>query len=433
MRWRRALAAGAVAAMAVFSLPAVAATTDTGGYPNADMPCEWFPQASSGPAHTEWCQAFDWGPTPSTVSAGQESVDAPSTISPRGFGYRNCTDYVAVKLGFDSRTVHGNASQWKDQVPAGNVTNYPTVGAVAWWGTERDGGLGHVAVVLAVNPDGSAVIGEYNNFLDGTYDTRTISPHGADAFLHIRDQGLPGGVAWVPPNRPPAPAPATPAATHPAPPPPKPAPPPPAPAAAPAPAPTPAPAAAPAGPDPKALAAGALSGLGASYVAFDPDRVMRPDASRLVEARVSRPDGLAAALNRRLTGSAASPLQSGNLMAATLESPDFRIAATTPARQAVVGTNLAVWQWKVTPLRPGAHVLTLCLSIDVNTPDGPQASPASCILKRPVDVTNVPSFLASAFVGHGTPWLTEGLMGLVVFAALAGVATFFVRRRTGRT
>ncbi|HWD71073.1 MAG TPA: CHAP domain-containing protein [Actinomycetota bacterium] len=443
MRWQRALTAGVVVAMAALSLPAVAATADTGGYPNADMPCEWSPQASSGPAHTEWCQDFDWGPTPSTVSAGQESVDGPSTISPRGFGYRNCTDYVAVKLGFDSRTVHGNASQWKDQVPAVNVTNYPTVGAVAWWDTEVDGGLGHVAVVLAVNPDGSAVAGEYNNFLDGTYDTRTISPHGADAFLHIRDQGVPGGVAWVPPNPPAAPsgAPAAPrpAATHPPPPPPKPTSPAPAaapaptPAPSPSPTPTPRPAPVPAGPDPRVLAAGALSGLGASYVAFDPDRVMRPDASRLVEARVSRPDGLAAALNQHLTGSAASPLRAGNLLAATLESPDFRIAATTPAQQAVVGTNLAVWQWTVTPLRPGAHVLTLCLSIDVDTTDGPQPSPASCILKRPVDVTDVPSFLASAFGGHGTPWLIEGLATLVVLAAVAGVATLFVRRRTRRT
>jgi surface antigen len=422
MRWQRALAAGVVVAMAALSLPAVAATADAGGYPNADMPCEWSPQASSGPPHTKWCQNFDWGPTPSTVSGGQESVDAPSTISPRGFGFRNCTDYVAVKLGFDSRTVHGNASQWKDQIPSANVTNYPTVGAVAWWGTEVDGGLGHVAVVLAINPDGSTAVGEYNNFLDGTYDTRTISPHGADAFLHIHDQAVPGGVAW-PPNRPapPSPAPTTPkpVATHSPPPPPKPT--------------SPAPAPRPTGPDPKVLAAGALSGVGASYVAFDPDRVMRPDVSRLVEARVSRPDGLAAALNQHLAGSAASPLRPGNLLTATLESPDFRIAATTPAQQAVVGTNLAVWQWRVTPLRPGAHVLTLCLSVDVDTPDGPQPSPASCILKRPVDVTNAPSFLATAFVGHGTGWLMEVLAALVVLAALAGVGTYFVRRRTGRT
>jgi surface antigen len=401
--------------MTVFLLTAVAATADTGGYPNADMPCEWSPQASSGPPHTKWCQDFDWGPTASTLSAGQESIDAPSTISPRGFGYRNCTDYVAVKLGFDSRTVHGNASQWKDQIAAANVTNYPTIGAVAWWGTEVDDGLGHVAVVLSLNPDGSAVIGEYNNFLDGTYDTRTIPSHGADAFLHIHDQAAPGGVAWVPGYRPvlasPTPPAPKPAATHPAPPPPKPA--------SPAPAPSPTPAPQPAGPDPKVLAAGALSDLGPSYVSFDPGRVMRPHTSRLVEARVTKPGGLASALK----------LKPGNLMAARLESPDFRIAATTPAQQAVVGTNLAVWQWTVTPLRPGAHVLTLCLSVDVNTPDGPQPSPATCTLKRPVKVTNAPAFLAAGLVGSSSPWMLGGVAALLGLAAVAGAAVSVVRRR----
>ncbi|MEA2535243.1 MAG: hypothetical protein QOJ93_3054 [Actinomycetota bacterium] len=434
MRGRRVLAAGVVATMAAFLLlllPAGAATADTGGYPNADMPCEWSPQASSGSPHTKWCQDFDWGPTPSTVSAGQESVDSPTTISPRGFGYRNCTDYVAVKLGFDSRAVHGNASQWKDQIPPPNVTNYPTIGAVAWWGTEVDDGLGHVAVVLSLNPDGSAVIGEYNNFLDGTYDTRTISSRGADAFLHINDQAAPGGVAWVPGYRPalPTPTPATPkpAATHPPPPPPKPVPPPPAPAPAPAPSPTPVPR--PTGPDPKVLAAGALSGLGASYVSFDPGPVMRPHASRLVEARISQPDALASALNRHLTGSAALPLKPGNLMAARLESPDFRIAATTPSQQAVVGTNLAVWQWTVTPLRPGAHVLTLCLSVDVTTPDGSQTSPAACTLKRPVKVTNAPAFLAAGLMGSNSPRVLGGIAGLLALAAVAGAGVSVVRRR----
>ena len=88
---------------------------------------------------------------------------------------------------------------------------------------------------------------------------------------------------------------------------------------------------------------------------------------------------------------------------------------------------------EILPLRPGAHVLTLCLSIDVDTADGPQPSPPSCILKRPVDVTDAPSFLATALGGHGTPWLIEGFATLAVRAAVAGAATFFVRRRTGRT
>jgi hypothetical protein len=164
-------------------------------------------------------------------------------------------------------------------------------------------------------------------------------------------------------------------------------------------------------------------------VSFDPGPVMRPHASRLVEARVSQPDALASALNRHLTGSAALPLKPGNLMAARLESPDFRIAATTPAQQAVVGTNLAVWQWTVTPLRPGAHVLTLCLSVDVSTPEGPQTSPATCTLKRPVKVTNAPAFLAAGLLGSNSPWVLGGMAGLLALAAVAGAGLSVVRRR----
>ena len=207
---RRTVAGGLtvalLASLLALVLPAVAAQADTGGYADAGMPCEWFPQSSSGPAHTKWCQDFDWGPTPSTLFAGQESIDPPSTISPRGFGYRNCTDYVAVKLGFDSQTVHGNASQWKDQLPPANVTNYPTIGAVAWWGTEVDDGLGHVAVVLSLNPDGSGGRG-VQQLPRRHLRHRTISSRAADAFLHVRDQGAPGGLAWVPGYHPVLPAP----------------------------------------------------------------------------------------------------------------------------------------------------------------------------------------------------------------------------------
>lgn len=399
------------------------------------MPCEWFPQSATGPAHTKWCQGFDWGPVPSTLFAGQESIDAHTTISPRGFGYRNCTDYVAVKLGFDSRTVHGNASQWKDQLPPANVTNYPTIGAVAWWGTEVDDGLGHVAVVLSLNSDGSAVVGEYNNFQDGTYDTRTIPSRGADVFLHIRDQGAPGGAPWVPGYRPSLspPTPATPkppvgpapVVTHAPPPNPTPAPPP-KPTPAPSPTPTPTPSPSPTGPDPRVVAAGTLSSLGAGYISFAPGAVMRPHAAQLVEARVTRASDLATALNQRLAGSVAAPLQPANLMTVTLESPDFHVAATTPAQQAVVGTSFAVWQWTVTPLRPGPGILTLCLSVDLTTPGGHEPSPPACAVRRSVNVTSVPAFLTSGFSGQAGAWT---LGGLVLLVAVAGTAVTVRRRR----
>ncbi|HYR61783.1 MAG TPA: CHAP domain-containing protein [Actinomycetota bacterium] len=425
---RRRLAAAITATVVVWLPVTAAADVDTGGYPNASMPCEWFPQATSGPPHTQWCQDFDWGPTPSTLFAGQESVDTSSTISPRGFGYRNCTDYVAVKLGFDSHTIHGNASQWKDQVPPVNVTNYPTIGSVAWWGKEVDGGLGHVAVVLSLNPDGSALIGEYNNYLDGTYDARTIAPNGADAFLHVKDDALPGGVAFVPGYHPrlPAPSPTAPA-KRPAPP-PAPTPAPPTPVRSPSPTP---PNPSPPAPDPKVLAAGALAGLGPSFVSFEPARVMRPNASRLVEARINRTDQLAAALDQQLAPSRTPPLASGNLMTVTLEGPDFRIAPTTPAGQSVVGSGAAVWQWTVTPLRRGTRVLTLCFSVDVNTADGPQRSSSTCTLKRPVQVTEVPVLASLGLTRASAPWVVG--VALVVVVAAGGTAVVRRRRHTSAT
>lgn len=428
-RARPALGLAVCLTLAVLSWPATpaAAGDDTGGYPNANMPCEWFPQATSGPAHTEWCQAFDWGPNPSEVFAGQETITETTTISPRGFGYRNCTDYVAVKLGFDAATVHGNAAQWKDQIPPANVSNYPTVGSVAWWGKEVDAGLGHVGLVLSLNPDGGAVIGEYNNYLDGTYDTRTIPIHGADAFLHIKDQALPGGVAWFPGYHPVLPTP-SPTGLNPG---PRPVPTPvrsveAAPLRTVAPTPTPTPTPSPPPPDPKVLAAGALAGLGPSYVSFTPAGLMRPRAGQLVEARITRTDALAAALDQQLAPSRTAPLSGTDLMSATLEGPGFLIAATSPPQQSVVGSGPAVWQWRVTPLRRGAHTLTLCLSVDVNTDAGPQPSTATCVVQRTVSVTEVP-FLASIGLGNGAlAWMVAALV-----VVLGAGAVFMVRRRAG--
>jgi hypothetical protein len=88
-----------------------------------------------------------------------------------------------------------------------------------------------------------------------------------------------------------------------------------------------------------------------------------------------------------------------------------------------------VWQWTVTPLRPGVHVLTLCLSVDVNTPDGPQTSPATCTLQRPVKVTNAPAFLAAGLLGSTSPWVLGGLASLLALAAAAGAGVSVLRRR----
>src|SRR2546430_280816 len=108
------------------------------------MACECSPQSRTGPSRTQWSKDFDWGPAPSTVVAGQETVDGRCTLSARGFGFGNCT------------------------------------------------------VVLPRTGDGGAVVGQYNYYSDGTYDTRVIPPRAADAILHIRDEAVPGGARFTP-------------------------------------------------------------------------------------------------------------------------------------------------------------------------------------------------------------------------------------------
>jgi hypothetical protein len=328
------------------------------------------------------------------IVAGQETVDQRSTISARGFGYRNCTDFVAYELGFDASVVHGNAAQWKAQVPPEKVTSRPTVGAVAWWGPELFGGFGHVAVVLSVNADGSSVVGEYNYSSDGTYDTRIVPPRGADAFLHIRDQAVPGGIAFSPPWASPPPAP-------------RPAPSPPPPPAPPAPSPSPSPPPAtppPPSPDPRRAVADSLDHLGPAFVSFRPPGVMRSGVSQLVEARIDRADQLASRMD----------LSPGTLLSANLEGPDFRVAATTPAEQAVAGTSVAVWQWEVTPRRRGSRRLTLCLSVDP-APSGAQPSSPTCSLRRSVRVAAA----APPLAGSGAWLVAAALVAAVATAAAA--------------
>ena len=96
-----------------------------------------------------------------------------------GYGYRNCTDYVAWYLvtqeGVPVSSVRGlgHAKDWK--AGAGRPGN-AQVGAVAWWG----GGLfGHVAIVTAVNADGSVNVAEYNHYGNGTFSQRSgVRPDG---------------------------------------------------------------------------------------------------------------------------------------------------------------------------------------------------------------------------------------------------------------
>ena len=120
-------------------------------------------------------------------------------ISGRGFGYRNCTDFVAWYEGltwssFGFPRGVGDAKDWKAYAARAGLTveAAPTVGDIAWWGSRPGSTYGHVAVVTGVNGDGSVAVDQYNRKGDGNFLHE--SGTRADAYLHNpANHGAPGG------------------------------------------------------------------------------------------------------------------------------------------------------------------------------------------------------------------------------------------------
>lgn len=114
---------------------------------------------------------------------------------PQGFAWAQCTSYVAFAIrtysGYKDfqnnwKGQHfGNAKEW-DAAARGagiRVDQMPVVGAVA----ERSvGRWGHVAYIVAVNPDGTFVVNEYNHVTSRAFSSRTakIGP-GTEDFDKI--------------------------------------------------------------------------------------------------------------------------------------------------------------------------------------------------------------------------------------------------------
>jgi len=109
----------------------------------------------------------------------------------------NCTNFVAYRLvraGMPNRRPvpdpgrddgSRNAYRW-GVVYASRTDSRPSPGAVAWWDHRRGGRLGHVALVEAVNPDGSITISEDSATGRG-FDWKRL-PHGRDwpsGFIHF--------------------------------------------------------------------------------------------------------------------------------------------------------------------------------------------------------------------------------------------------------
>ncbi|MEZ2390248.1 CHAP domain-containing protein [bacterium RCC_150] len=96
----------------------------------------------------------------------------------------------------DDDGVLGNAVTWLDgwRAKGWPVGTAPTPGAIVYYapGVGGAGGMGHVAVVKAVNPDGSFLEEGYNGNLppdDHNYYTRTVKNSTPTAFLYVPQKG----------------------------------------------------------------------------------------------------------------------------------------------------------------------------------------------------------------------------------------------------
>jgi surface antigen len=156
------------------------------GYPDAAMPCEHAPYNVIGK-----CANYDWGATHT------EKYNDPSENSGRGYGYRNCTDWVAFRVDqasggtIDVPTGFGNAKDWYPNA----TSTAPKAGDVA---ISTSGDYGHVAFVEAVSSDGSTMtISEYNYDTKGDGDQRTLPTNNSEftKFVDVGIQGLDGNSA----------------------------------------------------------------------------------------------------------------------------------------------------------------------------------------------------------------------------------------------
>lgn len=135
---------------------------------------------------------------------GPVGVDNPITH----FNYRECVDFAWFRFmeqvgtpnppfKYDSLQVQpGSAGTWKAAWDRQRWASGPTpkVGAIIWYAPGAPGGspvYGHVAVVKAVNPDGTVLEEGYNMLPDAdhAYYTRTIQAGFPSAYLYIPGKG----------------------------------------------------------------------------------------------------------------------------------------------------------------------------------------------------------------------------------------------------
>lgn len=133
-------------------------------------------------------------------------VEAPNPVT--GMYYVNCTDFALWRLNQQVGATDPNHPKYTNgnfaSVPLGNggewatawrakgwpADNTPEVGAMAHFAPGAVGAsqqYGHIAVVQAVNDDGTVTIEEYNGATPYKYSTRTVPADQVTTYLHIPD------------------------------------------------------------------------------------------------------------------------------------------------------------------------------------------------------------------------------------------------------
>ncbi len=181
------VAAGGIVGVgeSIISAESNPAEASTGGYPDANKPCLLgSARGRVDGSSNGWCPDYTWG----ILSSNEDN-------SPRGYAYRNCTDWAAFRskqiTGVSVPAGLGNAKNWDDNARGRyEVDSKPEVGDVA---VSNNGYYGHVMVVETVNSNGTINISEYNGGGDGNYRTRSGVPANLYAYIDFTPNVNEGG------------------------------------------------------------------------------------------------------------------------------------------------------------------------------------------------------------------------------------------------
>ncbi|HEX8182042.1 MAG TPA: CHAP domain-containing protein [Candidatus Saccharimonadales bacterium] len=131
-----------------------------GGYPWGNAPCLHTGQV------TGYCSDYDW--------AVNGSIWNPST---GGYGYRNCTDWVAWRAGAPGGLGHANTWAVRSE-GVRYVGTTPHAGDAA---VDETGKYGHVMYIEAADAN-SITVSDYNRLGDGLYRMSTLTRVGDGAY-----------------------------------------------------------------------------------------------------------------------------------------------------------------------------------------------------------------------------------------------------------